>query len=111
MVQDSGEPHHVLGQLLNGHQQFEDQLEILNLRDHRYLLETGMFGTTLTLKVREVLRFLTARSLSELCEENAEWSARYFRDADLSECKDDQAFALLVQSIAVTVLAINIMTK
>jgi hypothetical protein len=111
MAHDSGEPHHAIGALFNGHQPFEDQLEAHTTRDFDNYIKTRTFSPQFSPRVREELTAMRAQTMAELCIENAQWSRRWFDGTDLTQCTGDQAVALEVRSVAVTIRGLTIMSK
>jgi hypothetical protein len=110
-VADSCVPHHGWGVLLFGHADFEGDLITAWETCITGLHATGTIATELVPHVRAELAGISAKSLSDLCSENAAWSHRRWGEPHyLAECPGNDAIALGVRAIAVTVRAVELMT-
>jgi hypothetical protein len=109
MIQDCAQPHHATGRLLGGHQKWEDQAEQL-WRQHVEMLMMAPEMIFDTLGAAVAKEQFSATSVEELCEENAEWSRRWFAKRDITECTINDALAISVRAVAATMRGIQLMT-
>ena len=122
-VHDALVPHHVWGNLLHGHSDWEDQIEAF-WKDHLRLLQstdpTGqLYKDTLCEAVGEeldtILKHEDVTSVESLIRENAAYTTEWLTyrgvrgSTDLKDCPSNDALRICVRAVASSVRALMLM--
>lgn len=107
-IADACIPHHAWGANLDGHEAFENDLEV-QTRDELVSYEWTSTWHLLANAVRSELADITATTVVDLCEEQAVWALRVFGERRwLDTVEDDKDVRLLVRALAATVRGLEI---
>lgn len=109
MDQDACMRPHVVGELLNGHQELEDDLEA-TWDEHRRMLELSGSSKPLCDAVRAELAGITAPTVEDLINANASWTLQRFGGHHhVEDWTVTDHLAVCIRAIASTMAALQIM--